>query len=171
MPERILDSGNRRDFGTGAVRDMSDGSKGRTDLLPWDVLFDEGMVAHQEHPTEILEFCSFLDKANRHIDLQQSIRFAIDRFTYIAFEKKFTNAILAYAIHMEAGCQKYGDRNWEAGIPINVYLDSAGRHFLKWLRKDTDEAHDRAVIWNLYCALWTIKHRPEMIDAPVGGRP
>lgn len=30
----LLDSGNRREFSTGAVRDMSEG-KGRFDLLPW----------------------------------------------------------------------------------------------------------------------------------------
>ena len=34
--EFIADSGERREFGTGAVRDMA--SKGRCDLLPWDVI-------------------------------------------------------------------------------------------------------------------------------------
>lgn len=32
----LKDSGDRREFGTGAVRDMADG-KGRMDLIPWDV--------------------------------------------------------------------------------------------------------------------------------------
>lgn len=33
----IKDSGERREFGTGAVRDMATG-KGRFDLLPWAVI-------------------------------------------------------------------------------------------------------------------------------------
>ena len=33
----ILDSGARRDFGTGAVRDVAEG-KGRCDLMPLDVV-------------------------------------------------------------------------------------------------------------------------------------
>lgn len=168
MAEQILDSGTRRDFGTGAVRDMGEG-KGRMDLLPWDVLYDLDMLPHHENPEAVLDFCHFMDRASRHIDLEQSIKFAIDQFVCLAFGSRFSNAILEYAIHMEAGCNKYGDRNWEKGIPVNVYLDSAGRHFIKWLRGDTDERHDRAVIWNLYCCLWTIENLPEMIDAPVGG--
>ena len=39
----ILDSGNRSEFPTGAVRDIQDG-KGRFDLLPVDALFD--LVRH-----------------------------------------------------------------------------------------------------------------------------
>ena len=35
----IKDSGNRREFSTGAVRDMAEG-KGRCDLLPLDVISD-----------------------------------------------------------------------------------------------------------------------------------
>ena len=35
----ILDSGSRREFGTGAVRDIADG-KGRCDLLPLKMIAD-----------------------------------------------------------------------------------------------------------------------------------
>ena len=33
------------------------------------------------------------------------------------------------------------------------------RHYLKWERGDKDERHDRAVLWNLACLVWTIKHK------------
>ena len=36
---QIKDSGNRREFNTGAVRDMAEG-KGRMDLLPWSAIFE-----------------------------------------------------------------------------------------------------------------------------------
>lgn len=41
----ILDSGTRREFDTGAVRDMSEG-KGNFSLLPWEVIWD--LAKHYE---------------------------------------------------------------------------------------------------------------------------
>jgi hypothetical protein len=41
----IKDSGERRDFGTGAVRDMASG-KGRFDLVPWAVI--RALAIHYE---------------------------------------------------------------------------------------------------------------------------
>ena len=55
----------------------------------------------------------------------------------------------------EAGCEKYGDRNWEKGIPMGRYLDSAIRHSFKYLRGDTDEDHLLAAAWNLLCCMDT----------------
>jgi len=33
---------------------------------------------------------------------------------------------------------------------------------LKFLRCDSDEMHDRAVVWNIVCCIWTCKHKPEL---------
>lgn len=55
----------------------------------------------------------------------------------------------------EVGCLKYGDRNWEKGIPIGRYLDSAKRHILKYQAGLRDEPHLSMAVWNLMCALWT----------------
>lgn len=110
MPMRIKDSGNRREFGTGAVRDMAAG-KGRCDLLP-------------------------------------------------------AVSLLRLSKHFEAGCKKYGDRNWESGIPISVYCDSAMRHLLKYLDGQKDEDHLCAAAWNLMCAMWTEEKKPELQDLP-----
>ena len=68
------------------------------------------------------------------------------------------DAILALAKHFEDGSVKYGDRNWEKGIPFNVFMDSAIRHYLKIKRGDTDEPHARAFMWNIICAIWTLKN-------------
>jgi len=67
-----------------------------------------------------------------------------------------SDAILSLAKHFEQGAVKYGDRNWEKGIPINVFMDSAIRHYLKFKREDNDEPHHRAFMWNIICAIWTI---------------
>lgn len=68
------------------------------------------------------------------------------------------SAILDLAKHFEAGACKYGDNNWRKGIPINVFIDSAIRHFCKFMRGDTDEPHDIAFMWNVICCIWTVNH-------------
>jgi hypothetical protein len=69
---------------------------------------------------------------------------------------------LEVAIHFEEGAKKYGENNWQKGIPVHCYIDSAVRHYLKFLRGDKDEPHDRAFCWNILCAIWTCKHKPEL---------
>ena len=55
----------------------------------------------------------------------------------------------------EQGCLKYGDRNWEKGIPVERYLDSAKRHIEKYQAGLRDEPHLSMAAWNLTSALWT----------------
>ena len=62
-------------------------------------------------------------------------------------------AILRLARHFEAGAKKYGERNWEKGIPINSFIDSAMRHILKYMQGLQDEDHLVSAAWNLLCAL------------------
>ena len=106
----IKDSGTRREFESGAVRDVQEG-KGRLDLLP-------------------------------------------------------ACAILRVARHFEAGAKKYNDRNWEKGIPVHSFIDSAQRHLKKYLDGHNDEDHLSAAAWNLLCAMWTEEKRPELQDIP-----
>lgn len=57
-------------------------------------------------------------------------------------------ALRRVAQHFETGADKYGDRNWEKGMPLSVYLDSGGRHWAQVLAGDTDEDHAAAWAWN-----------------------
>lgn len=63
--------------------------------------------------------------------------------------------LLRDAKHMENGAVKYGDRNWERGQPLSVYLDSAFRHLICWMMGMRDEDHLAAARWNLGCLIWT----------------
>lgn len=67
------------------------------------------------------------------------------------------DVILELSAFFEAGCQKYGDRNWESGIPTATYFNSAVRHLFKMLRGDIDERHDMAALWNVACLIQTRK--------------
>jgi len=78
-------------------------------------------------------------------------------------------ALMDLAKHFQAGCQKYGDRNWEKGIPISRFVDSGMRHLTEFTVGMRDENHLIAAIWNLFCAYDT-KQRiergllPESLD-------
>lgn len=61
---------------------------------------------------------------------------------------------------LERGAVKYDDRNWEKGMPLSVYMDSALRHTFKFQEGHRDEDHLIAAIWNLEALL----HIEEMIN-------
>ena len=158
---KILDSGTRRNFDSGAVRDVAEG-KGRCDLLPLDIIGE-----HIGDHVLALIGVYIRDGNDRHLWN------AIDLFQYKAFptdvvttKERIANTLLEVSKHYEEGAKKYADRNWEKGIPLHCYIDSGVRHYLKWLRGDSDEPHDRAFVWNMLGAMWTQKHKPELIDLP-----
>lgn len=63
--------------------------------------------------------------------------------------------LLRDAKHMENGAVKYGDRNWEQGIPLSRFLDSALRHIVYYMEGIRDEDHLAAARWNLAGLIWT----------------
>lgn len=141
----IKDSGGRREFESGAVRDIQEG-KGRCDLLPIST------VANLMNDCVIGAIADWFETKN-----VKNLYDAIRKFCVVRVWT-FEDAILEVSIHFEEGAKKYGERNWEKGLPVNCYIDSAIRHYLKWQRGDNDEPHDRAFVWNLLCCIWTIEN-------------
>lgn len=146
---RILDSGNRRQFETGAVRDICEG-KGRCDLLPLEV------VSHALNNPTFSYIYLFTDSGERN--------HLYNALSSCGIFDDYHTLFLEVAKHFEEGCKKYGDNNWQKGIPTHCYIDSAVRHYLKYLRGDKDEPHDRAFCWNIMCCIWTCIHKPELND-------
>ena len=103
----IKDSGNRKEFSTGAVRDIQEG-KGRFDLIPYEMM---------------------------------------ERL----------------AKHYEAGAKKYGERNWQKGIPSWSCVNSAMRHLAKYNDGWKDEDHLSAVIFNIAAIMYYEKNIPETL--------
>ena len=65
--------------------------------------------------------------------------------------------IRALAIHYQKGCEKYGERNWEKGIPVARYIDSALRHLFQFLDgTDDGENHLISALWNIASCYETI---------------
>lgn len=144
----IKDSGDRRVYASGAVRDMHEG-KGRFDLMPIDVM---ARYMKDEVLSDIGAFQNNPDPGY--------LFSALGRFGDAAFDGDAA-MMLETAIHFEQGALKYSPGNWKKGIPVDSYIDSAVRHYLKWRRGDVDERHDRAFVWNIMCCIWTIWHIKE----------
>lgn len=153
----IKDSGDRTQFETGAVRDMREG-KGRCDLMPLRVIaecyhyFSEGDEL-DEAEAEVFNFIADFQDTNDTMHLLKAL-------DYFPAYTRWSAMFLEVAKHFEEGAKKYGENNWQKGIPVHCYIDSAIRHYLKWLRGDKDEPHDRAFCWNLMCCIWEVDYSP-----------
>ena len=104
----IRDSGERTEFSTGAVRDLSAG-KGDMFSMPWA-------------------------------------------------------ALLRLSVHYEHGAKKYGRLNYQKGIPVSSFIDSAFRHLAKYAEGWDDEDHLAAAAFNVIGALQMEETHPEMND-------
>lgn len=156
----IKDSGDRTKFEYGAVRDMREG-KGRCDLMPLEVV---SRILARACPGRVMNIISGIGRFQETGDTQFLYN-AIDMFCHISANTDLEigsatcTMLLEVAKHYEDGAKKYGENNWQKGMPTWCYIDSAVRHYLKWLRGDKDEPHDRAFVWNLMCCIWEVDYR------------
>lgn len=90
----IKDSGARREFESGAVRDIQEG-KGRMDLVPLDVM------------SELIDD-DIIYEVNRALELknEEPLFDALDAFAAKYF-KDMETMIIEVSIHYEEGCSKY----------------------------------------------------------------
>lgn len=147
----IKDSGSRREFSSGAVRDIQEG-KGRCDLMPIRVVANllDDLTGGDYILTEIARFTNTRNTRNLYR--------ALIGFAAIAYDGAIETMVLETAKHFEQGAKKYGENNWQKGLPVNCYIDSAIRHYLKYRRGDKDEPHDRAFVWNIMCCIWEVDY-------------
>lgn len=150
----VKDSGSMREFSTGAHRDNATG-KGRCDLLP---LKEVAEVMNDPVLMELSKF--FEDKDPERI--KNALRISLN--TVSEYENNFSTMFIEASKLYEDGANKYGENNWKKGMPLNCYLDSGIRHYLKTLRKDNDEPHYRGFVWNMLGALWTIDNIPNSLN-------
>lgn len=91
----------------------------------------------------------------------QSLYRALSEFASVAYNGSVETMLLEVAIHYSEGAKKYGENNWQKGIPTDCYLDSAIRHYLKYRRHDSDEPHSRAFVWNVLCCCWEVDYHSQ----------
>lgn len=155
----LQSSGTMQHFDSGAVRDSQEG-RGRCDLLPLDMVAQLFADSADFTPARIFtKLDAFIHDGN-----PQHLLSALHRFVQSnpAWHESLSTMLLELSIHFEDGARKYNARNWEGGIEVPRFISSAVRHYLKYLRGDTDEMHCRSFCWNLICCAWTCKHHPEL---------
>lgn len=176
----LHDSGTRREFETGAVRDMAEG-KGRCDLLPAAALLKMSSYrANTRRLNNNVSFRSILDDVMTRLMFyldgetgNHLVAAACDLLDAMWMEEKKSIDIVKYSLypacsllrlskHYEDGARKYAERNWEKGIPISVMIDSGIRHLLKYIDGQTDEDHLVAAAWNIMGAMWMEEKHPEL---------
>ena len=148
----LVDSGERTQFESGAMREMNI-SKGRFDLIPFDIL---GNVVDDNVYKLIGKYMETKDA----VYLEKCLRFALNielhlKDRVIANEYEF---LMDLAKHFEEDALKYDPDNWRKGLPVSSFIDSACRHYCKHKLGHTDEPHFIAFTWNIICAIWTIKN-------------
>ena len=164
---QILDSGERRQFDSGAVRDISE-DKGRMDLLPIDIVAT--FLSIDISNTDGFANSSFglglmFRRMNRFLETRNKEElYALLAEFMLSQYPNIETALIELSIHYQQGAKKYCERNWEKGINAHCFVDSALRHGVKYCRGDNDEPHDRAFMWNIFGLLWTLDHKPELDD-------
>ena len=170
----IKDSGQRREFESGAVRDIVEG-KGRCDLVPLSsasiLIFSSFSSVPdidyiQSHIEKIVleNLDEYMLRFNEGIEVQERQLSKVVQNFLLACGWSKDDAFLEVSKHYEEGAKKYGEYNWQKGIPCHSYIDSAIRHLMKWCRGDMDEPHDRAFLWNILSLHWTTINHPELVD-------
>lgn len=152
----IKDSGTRTDFESGAVRDMGKG-KGRFELLPLQELCNV-LAGNDAVLTHMALLKKNIDRDFNYESLEDEVNEALMCFNAYLTDDDSYNMLLRLAVHAEEGAEKYGDLNWQKGIPLMSYFNSAMRHYCKFRAGWKDEPHEIAFIWNLAAMLWTKKN-------------
>ena len=73
-------------------------------------------------------------------------------------------AVLRLSKHYEQGATKYGRLNYQKGIPVSSFMDSALRHIFKYLDGWDDEDHLAAAAFNVLGAMQMEENNMEMQD-------
>ena len=156
----LKDSGDRTEFQSGAVRDLGEG-KGRFDLVPLSVLSEMFRLYSKDDLAEVI---TNIDKFLYSLD-KKYLYNALNGFCALR-QWSIHGCALEVSKHFEDGANKSGTPNWEKGIPLHSFIDSAVRHLIQWDKHDMSDPHDRAFVWNIMCAIWTLDHRHEQVDTP-----
>lgn len=66
------------------------------------------------------------------------------------------------ALHYTKSLEKYPENNWKKATKEEsnkIFIPSAWRHFIQWLRGDKNEDHGIALIWNIISWIWINEYK------------
>ena len=107
-------------------------------------LISPGIVeARVKQVSDILQNAKTFVSGARRNDAQRAVR----------FDLICPSAIERYAKVCQEGSLKYGERNWEKGIPFSNYIDHAINHLMHVLKGSKGEDHLGHALWNIAAAI------------------
>lgn len=114
-----------------------------------EVNFDkeESTCAQHNRDTQLEETKERLLNIRRRVFASGAQRDSSDDKPFIHNLKGYTRQRFGY--HMNLGSIKYGDGNWEKGMPTNQYLESMDRHLAAYMEGDRSEDHLSAIIFGI----------------------
>jgi len=168
---QVKDSGERRDFDTGAKRDV-DCDKPRYDLIPMTSL--SRVISYYSRKEDISNLCIEDVKAlmwdfgllwgNSCDDglLLSIIWIALDLIQkqekdnliqvksvhYSNFHVISPKTYTRLAYHYSHGAKKYDPWNWAKGMPLSTFHASLMRHIYAFISDEPDEDHLSAIFFN-----------------------
>jgi hypothetical protein len=78
-------------------------------------------------------------------------------------------AMRALAETCAEGAARYGDANWEKGMPVHDLLNHAIRHIFEFLGGDRSERHLPHAMWNLGAAIHSLELWPHLNEGHLRG--
>jgi hypothetical protein len=122
--------------------------------------------------TQDMESIDMLKATGRWPGIEKPSDSNLDHFTTGAVRSKDANGT-AYTLispiglrrvaeTCAEGAEKYGDYNWEKGMPIRDLLDHGIRHLYLFLEGDRGEDHLAHAAWNLLAAMHSEEKWPEL---------
>lgn len=73
-------------------------------------------------------------------------------------------AVIRIAWVYTRGAERYGEHNWQKGMPYSRYIDSALRHIAAWIKGERDEDHLAMACWNLMAIMHHQEVGPHGLD-------
>ncbi len=144
-------AGDKEQFATGAQRDTQTG-KLRYDLIPAVAILrtsDQAYFGWMERfpdPTEILDRVLHWARGDTNQDWLALAALATQRCMDGAHE-----ALTRLAVHYAKGAVKYGENNWQKGMPFSRMYASMLRHIMAELAGEDSEDHLAAALFGLFC--------------------
>ena len=125
-------------FESGATRNAVDY---RYDLMSRDITL---LLLHKHSPAFSLAKTLFAYVDGR---ISEGDFVAAELGRLLSLSKIETAHLYAQAMH--EGAAKYGERNWEKGIPESNLLNHALHHLFKCVAGDASEDHRSHLVWNV----------------------
>lgn len=175
----VKDSGERREFQSGAQRDVENG-KPRFDLIPVTVLkkllsYDLSKIIDYDLTTQSMDHLKsrmwnagimWGDTTDETLLLQLILicaeiiqRQEGDRYISPPISIIYDFSVMTprtyhrIAMLYSRGADKYDPWNWSKGMPLSVFHASLMRHIFSFIEDKTDEDHLSAIFFNAACII------------------